>query len=298
MPTANNHGVEIHYELDGAKHVEPVVLIEGLGYGRWMWRWQRSRLESDYRLVVPDNRGTGNSAAPEGPYTMEAMASDVEAVLADAGIGRAHLVGASMGGMIALQYALEYDRAESLTLLGSSPGGPEEEPIPEATRERIFASPEDADERETIRHRMEPAFSERFYQDRRDLVDRIVEWRVEQDAGEDARRAQAAAVEAFDVSDRLDEIELPTLVLHGTADGVVPVRNGRLLAEGLPHAEFVAIEGGSHLAFVEEPDLVTEHVRTFLDEHAFDVDQPGGGAGGPDTGVDRPQDGRSGGGGD
>ncbi|GAB3690510.1 3-oxoadipate enol-lactonase [Salinarchaeum chitinilyticum] len=274
MPTAHNGDVEIHYELDGPSDAEPVVLIEGLGYGRWMWRWQRERLAEDYRVILPDNRGTGDSDVPEGPYTMAEMAADVEAVLADvdaadgtAGVEHAHLVGASMGGMIAQQYALEYDRAATLTLLCTSHGGEESVPIPEETAQRIVAVPEGYDERETIRHRMEPAVSEGFYEAHPDLVESIVDWRLAGDATEAGRNAQAAAVQAFDVSDRVGEIELPVQLLHGDADRVVPVENGRLLHEKLPDSDLEIVEGGPHLFFIEDPDRVATVTRDHLAEH-------------------------------
>jgi pimeloyl-ACP methyl ester carboxylesterase len=270
MPTARNGDVELHYELDGPRDGEPVILIEGLGYGRWMWRWQRERLADDYRVILFDNRGTGDSDAPEGPYTMAEMASDVEAVLADAGPGEsgydaAHVVGASMGGMIAQQYALDYDRAATLTLLCTSHGGEERVPIPDATAEQMFAVPEGADEREIIEHRMQPAVSDGFFEANPDLLEQIVDWRLAGDAAETGRNAQAAAVEAFDVADRVGDIDQPTLVLHGDADRVVPIENGRMLHEKLPDSGLEIVDGGPHLFFVEEPDLVADLTREHLE---------------------------------
>src|SRR6056297_2952574 len=121
MPYADNDGVSLYYEVDDPAEAdapnrgegpdgadpETVALVEGLGYGRWMWRWQRDRLADEgYRVVVWDNRGAGDSDAPEGPYSIAEMASDLDAVLDAVGVDRAHVVGASMGGMIAQQYAL------------------------------------------------------------------------------------------------------------------------------------------------------------------------------------------------
>ena len=264
MEYADSDGVRIAYERAGTPEGETVVLVEGLGYGRWMWNWQREGLEA-YDLLLPDNRGTGDSDVPEGPYTVPKMAADVEAVLADAGADRAHLVGASMGGMIAQQYALEYDRAASLCLLCTSPGGPEEEPIPEATLERMFGVPEGYDEREAVRYKMEPAMTEAFWAANGYLIDDIVDWRLESDAPEHAREWQAAGVETFDVSDRLADLAVPALVLHGERDRVVPVENGRLLAEGLPDATLETFdEGGSHLFFIERADDVNAQLRSFL----------------------------------
>ena len=234
-----------------------------------MWNWQRERL-TEYRTLVWDNRGTGDSDAPEGPYSIESMAGDLEAVLADAEVDRAHVVGASMGGMIAMQYALEYDRAATLSLLCTSHGGEEAVPTPEATQERMFDVPEEHDRRAAIRYKMRPAMTETFFEEHPDLIDRIVDRRLESDASEDARLAQAAAVEAFDCSDRLDELALPTLVLHGTADRVLPVENGELLCESIPDADCEFVAGGSHLFFVEDPDRVTDRIRSFLAEHPTD----------------------------
>jgi len=280
MPTATNDGVAIHYEVDGPTDGEPVVLIEGLGYGRWMWRWQRERLADEYRLLLPDNRGTGDSDVPEGPYTMAAMAGDVDAVLADAGVEAAHLVGASMGGMIAQQYALDYDRAATLTLLCTSHGGEESVPIPEETAATILEVPEGYDERETIRHRMEPAVSDGFYDANPDLVESIVDWRLAGDATEAGRNAQAAAVQAFDVGDRVSKIDQPTLVLHGSADRVVPVENGRLLAEKLPDGDLEIVEDGPHLFFIEDPDHVADRIREHLFANPIEAATDAGAGGG------------------
>jgi len=74
METVSRDGVSLAYERDGPADAETVVLVEGLGYGRWMWNWQREALADDYDLVLPDNRGTGDSDAPDGPYTIPEMA--------------------------------------------------------------------------------------------------------------------------------------------------------------------------------------------------------------------------------
>ncbi|USZ69079.1 alpha/beta hydrolase [Halorussus salilacus] len=272
MPYADNDGVSLSYEtaepVDAADgDAETVVLVEGLGYGRWMWRWQRDRLRDEgYRVVVWDNRGTGDSDAPEGPYTVAEMASDLDAVLDSVGVERAHVIGASMGGMIAQRYALDYDRAESLALLCTSPGGEEAVETPPETQRRMFDVPADADEREAIRYKMKPAMTDGFWAENDDLISDIVEWRLETDAPDEARQAQAAGVAAFDASDRLDEIRVPTLVAHGTADRVLPVGNADLLHRDLPNSRLALFEGGSHLFFIERADDVNDCLAEFLND--------------------------------
>ncbi|MFC4540635.1 alpha/beta fold hydrolase [Halosolutus amylolyticus] len=285
MPRASRDGVSIYYERDDGDGT-PVVFVQGLGYGRWMWRWQREAVAGEYGVIAPDNRGTGRSDAGLPPllprlpgklrtplllklagYSIGGLAADLEAVLDDAGIYDAHVVGASMGGMIAQRYALEYSRTKTLTLCCTSHGGPDAVPVPEETQEQIFDVPSGANERETLRHRMRPAFNDRFTNRNPHLMDRIIEWRLEQDANDPAREAQTAAVLNFDVSDRLDGIRIPTLVCHGTNDRVVPVANGELLAEKIAGARLELVEGGSHCFFIEDADRVNETLLSFLAEH-------------------------------
>jgi len=266
MAEATNDGVQIYYETDGPQDRETVTFVEGLAYGTWMWDWQRGALSGEFRTVVFDNRGTGDSAEPEGPYTVAEMASDLEAVLADAGIERTHLVGASLGGMVAQQYVLDYDRARSLTLMCTTPGGENALPIPDETLNRMLTVPEAYGPAETIRYKMQPAFSEGFWADHPEVVDEIVEYRLETDPSEQAYEWQSAAASTFDVSDRLAEIELPTLLLHGTADRVVPVENADLLVDGILDAELVTLEGAPHLLFIERAERVNELLREFLDD--------------------------------
>lgn len=264
MPRASNDGVELAYTVEGPADAPVVTFVEGLGYAAWMWQWQRERL-SDYRTIVWDNRGAGDSDKPEGPYTIEEMAEDMAAVLDDAGVESTHVVGASMGGMIAQRFAIEHgDRVDRLALLCTSHGGPDAVPTPEATQERMFGVPEAYDEREAIRYKMRPAMTEDFFEENDELIEQIIDWRLESDAPEDARLAQGAAVEAFDSAGELDAIDAPTLVCHGTDDRVLPVGNGRQVAERIPNAQLDLFEGGSHLFFLERPDAVTDAIRAFL----------------------------------
>ena len=268
MPTVTRDGVTIDYVVDGDPAGPTVLLLEGLGYGRWMWRWLTDALAGDHEVLRPDNRGTGDSDVPDGPYTVDEMAADAGAVLDDHGVDAVHVCGASMGGMIAQELALADDRVASLTLLCTSPGGEDAAETPPEVQEHIFSVPDGAGPRERVRYLMEPAVSDDFSEREPELVDRIVDWRLAGDATPTGREAQAAAVAAFDATDRLGGLGVPTLVLHGTADRVLPVENAALLAEQLPHAAVERIEGGPHLFFIEERERVNDRVRTFLGEVA------------------------------
>jgi pimeloyl-ACP methyl ester carboxylesterase len=136
--------------------------------------------------------------------------------------------------------------------------------VPEKTLDRMYNVPEELDERESIRYKMQPAMSETFPERYDDVIEQIVDWRLETDASEQAREWQGAAVQDFDVSDRLDELTLPTMVMHGTGDRVVPPENGKLLAESLPNSRYLTLNDAPHLFFIEEFQQVNEHLHLFL----------------------------------
>ena len=119
---------------------------------------------------------------------------------------------------------------------------------------------------ETIRHKMRPAFTEEFWADHQELLDQIVDWRLDTDPSDRAYEWQSGAAVAFNASDRLDDLSVPTLVLHGTDDRVLPVENGRLLADLIPDARLVEVDGGSHLFFIEQADRVNDELREFLSD--------------------------------
>jgi pimeloyl-ACP methyl ester carboxylesterase len=291
MPVAHNDGVAIDYEAappDDDAGADAVVFIEGWSYGRWMWQWQREALADAYETVLYDNRGTGASDSPgrgmewllgklpetlrqllvykfhREKYTIPTMASDLEAVLADAGVEEAHVVGASMGGMTAQQYAVDYDRAASLTLLCTTAGGDMENLIPEDTMAHLENVPDGLGPREEMQYLMEPATTPEWRERNQHLMDDIAGWRLEQDASPQARDAQAMGQLGWDVRADIEDLDVPALVMHGDADDVVPLERGEVVAERLPGARFEVVEGGPHLFFIEQADTVNEHVREFL----------------------------------
>ncbi|WP_135805887.1 alpha/beta fold hydrolase [Halorussus marinus] len=263
MPYADNGGVSLYYEVDGDGD-QTVVLLADAGYGAWQWSWQYPGLAGGREIVVPNARGTGRSDDP-GEYSVAAMAADLDAVLADHGARKAHLVGAGLGGMVALQYALEYSRGRSLSLLGTSAGGPRTEMFPDGVRDRLLA---DADDPAALRRSLDPVAGEELL-DTDELVEDVVAWRREEDADRDAARGHLDAMAAFDASDRLYEITLPALVLHGEGDRVVPIEDGRRLADGLPNGEFRGFPG-ERFFFVERSKAVNDALVGFLDERRED----------------------------
>ena len=125
-------GVRIAWERHGEG--PPLLLIHGLGYARWGWEPVLPELAERFDVILFDNRGIGESDAPPGPYTVAEMAGDAVRVLDEAGVERAHVVGTSLGGMIAQELALSHpERVDRLVLACTTPGGPNAHPMPQAT---------------------------------------------------------------------------------------------------------------------------------------------------------------------
>jgi len=253
MPTTSNGGVDLYYETAGTG--ETVAFVGDVGYGAWQWGWQHAAVAGPYESLVADLRGAGRSDAPSGPYTVEDLSDDLTTILSDAGVRSAHIVGAGLGGMVALHTALDTSRVDSLTLVGTAARGDglDLEPLwgaldDEADLERSLAA----------------GLSEQFVDDRPDAVEQMVEWRAVEDASRSAWEAQAAAVADFDVSDGLYEITVPSLVVHGCADAVWPPSRGETLAKGLPRGAHREIDGAGHLVHVEASRRVNDDLLGFL----------------------------------
>lgn len=259
MATATREGVSIRYEAEGEG--ETVAFLGELGLGAWQWGWQHAALAGPYEALVHDARGTGRSETPPGSYSTTDLAADLEAVLADHGSDRAHLVGAGLGGMVALQYAHEYGRARSLVLIGTSPGGSDAR-LPREPREALFAPP---DEPDALRESLSALLSAEFRAEQPDVCEGIAEWRAG-DAAREGWKAQNAAFEAFDASGWLHELTVPSLVVHGEDDAVVPVENAELLAEGLPRGSLETYAGAGHGVWIERSRPINDRIMSALED--------------------------------
>ena len=249
--------MNIAYEVQGAG--EPVLLIQGLGYARWGWEPIAERLARKFLVVSFDNRGIGESEVTPGPYTVAQLAEDAVAVLEAVGLERAHVVGASLGGMVAQQVAVAYpDRVEKLVLLCTTPGGAGAYPMPEVTV-RLFGEAPSLAPDVALRRFVENSLSVRG-----ELVDVLYRRRLANPPDMAGWQAQAAAGAAWDADGRLAEISAPALILHGTADNVLDYRNSELLAEQIPGARLRLFDGAGHLFFWEQPDEIVAEIEEFL----------------------------------
>jgi 3-oxoadipate enol-lactonase len=260
---ASNDGVRIAYQVHGGGG-EPLAFVHGLGYDRAGWGPLPGLLEDDFRVIVLDNRGVGESDVPDGPYAVEQLAADTVAVLDAAGVEGAHVFGVSLGGCVAQELALSYpDRVRKLVLASTSPGGPNAHPMPARGMEAFGRFPT-MEHEAGLRLLVETSLGEHGVRERPELVDEIYAYRLSHTPPLAGWQAQAFAGATFDAYDRVASIDKPTLIIHGGDDPVVDVRNSDLLAERIPGARVHVIPDRGHLMVWEEGETLAPVVREFL----------------------------------
>jgi pimeloyl-ACP methyl ester carboxylesterase len=259
MSVAVLEGVSLAYDVEGSG--EPLLMIQGLGYGRSGWGPAPRLLAERFRVVTFDNRGFGGSEITPGPYTTAQLARDTLAVLDAAEVERTHVIGISLGGMIAQEFVLAApQRVQKLVLCSTTPGGPQSVPMPEKTV-ALMGRQAQLDPQEAMRLFVENALSPEPPQG---LVDEIVAYRTANPPDGAGWYAQASAGAAHDALARLGEIRVPTLVVHGTADNVVDARNAPLIADAIPGARLELFEGVGHMLPWERPEEFVALVEEFL----------------------------------
>lgn len=241
------------------------MLVTGLGYAMWCWQPQLPAFAERRRVIALDNRGTGRSPKPPGPYSIAGMADDVVAVMDRFGIGSSAVLGHSMGGYIAQELALRHpSRVRSLVLVGTSAGGEGAVPVPRETLD-IWLAYAHLPPPEYVRATMWLSFSQDWPEEHPTEYEALMEARLEHPTPPEAWRAQFEAATAWTEAGRpAEEIGVPTLVVHGDADRVVPVDNGRSLAARIPHALLRELPGRGHNLHLEIPEEFNELVLEFL----------------------------------
>jgi 3-oxoadipate enol-lactonase len=243
-----------------------LVLVQGLGFDRLGWGPALPLLRRHFRLVLLDNRGSGRSDVAAGSFTVPHMARDVVAILDELGLDRAHLVGASLGGMVAQEVAIEHpSRVDALVLACTTPGWPFAYPMPAGSVALMAATPRLSPD-VALRRQIENALAPETVRNRPDLVDQLIAHKTAHRGDPAAWHAQLSAGARYSGNLRQRHIIARTLVLHGTADRVVDPQNARLLASRIPDARLVLLPDLGHLFFWEDPTAFVDAVVRFLAE--------------------------------
>jgi 3-oxoadipate enol-lactonase len=247
-------GTRIHYEVTGKPGATPVLMIQGLGASKNAWNLQRIAMATRFRIISFDNRGAGRSDKPTEPFTLEQMADDALAVLDAAGIETAHVVGASMGGVISQIVAVKYPhRVRSLTLVCTACRN---HPWRQELLQAWAKTAADKGMIEVGKEAAQWVMSPRSF---RRLVPAFT-W-MGPLAALRPRHSFVSQIDAIlntreDLVDQLSTIAAPTMVIVGNQDILTPRGDSEEIAERIPNAELVVISGAAH-------GLMMEHSSTF-----------------------------------
>jgi len=262
MPTARVNGIEMYYEEIGGG--EPLILIMGFGGDHLAWAFQARAFAERYRVVTFDNRGVGQSDAPDTPYSIRTMADDTAALMTALGIDRAHVVAASMGGMIGQELALGYPaRVRTLHLACTTAR-------PDAHMKALLATWRELrttlSRPSLVRAMALWLFSFRTYAARPEFVEMVIQTALATPYPQSLAGflGQAAAIEHHDTLARLQRLHCPTLVTVGEDDVLVPPRFSHELAARIPGATLRTVPEAGHVYFWEQPEAFNRLCLDFL----------------------------------
>lgn len=264
MPVERLNGIDIHYQVEGEGD-QTVLLVNGLADDLSTWMYQTpALLAAGYRVVCFDNRGVGASSKPAGPYSTALLAADAKSLVDHLGLTKVHLMGVSMGGMIAQRYALDYPqdlRSLTLACTYAAPG---------PFCSRMFALWAETASVHGVPFVMRDvtlwAFTLDFFREREDELAEFETAMRYMDQPVAAYLAQLAVIQQHDTTAELSQLATPTLVLAGEQDILIPTALSHELHTLIPGSQWRSTPGG-HACIWEHPDAFNEAFLDFLSEH-------------------------------
>jgi pimeloyl-ACP methyl ester carboxylesterase len=256
--------IELSYEraptVEGTER-EPLLLIMGMSGTMLHWDRLLPELQQDFDTIVYDHRGVGRSTRLEGRVTIAQLAQDALGLLDALAVEHAHVLGISMGGMIAQELVLAApQRVRTLTLGCTYCGGPGSALAGEDVSRLLTEAMGSGDRARAIRASWEVNVGPGLVDDA-EAYARFTAVAEEYAVAVNVVMAQAAAVIGHDTHERLPRVTAPTLVIHGTEDRMLPVQNGRMVASLIPGSQLEVLDGVGHLFFWEQPERSAELVR-------------------------------------
>ncbi len=260
MAYAEVNGIKLYYEERGEGR--PLLMIMGLAGNTDWWEPEfLALLAENIHIVILDNRGAGRSDKPREGYSVESMASDAAGLLRSLGIGRADVLGVSVGGKIAQELALaEPGLVGRLVLCCTNCGGSEQVTAPPEVYAQVGARRPGATLEDVARSSLPLIYPDAFVRDNPEMMEDFIRRYMIAPTPAHAFFAQLEAAAAYDSFDRLPEIKAPALVLTGDSDELVPPENARILADNIPSARLITYEGGGHFFFSQFPRRVAADV--------------------------------------
>jgi 3-oxoadipate enol-lactonase len=266
VPKAKVNGINMCYQVQG-KGV-PLVMIQGFAGPHQAWFFQTSVFKKYYKVIIFDNRGIGKTDKSSEPYTIRTMAEDVIGLMGYLGIDKAHVLGLSLGGMVAQEIAISYPERVRKLVLGSTLAGSEGASDVHPEMIKAFTTSESAasiDFRsipiEKVMYEMVSlAFNRRLYR----MILLPLSKRSMKSIDPEGHFKQMSAISSYNTLDRLHLIAAPTLVITGTGDRIISPSASEVIASRIPNAKLVLVKGGSHAFFMEMRGRFNREVLDFL----------------------------------
>ena len=260
MPVARANDININYKIHGDG--EPLLLINGLADDLSSWAYQLDDFQRRYRVIVFDNRGIGGTDKPDGGYTTRQMAADARGLLDALGIERAHVLGVSMGGMIAQEFALAYaNRVQKLLLCCTCSE-------PSAANLRLYRIWQDTAPLLGLPQMMKEVllwcFTPEFFQEHPTVAQESEEALTGISQPLPAYLSQLYSIQTHDATSRLGRIAAPTLVLGAPKDLIFPPDQSQQIHESIPGSNLEFTAHGGHAALWEVPEEFNRAVLQFL----------------------------------
>lgn len=263
MPQLQSNGINIYYEEQGSG--EPLLLVMGFTVSVVGWHWNTPLFAKSFRTVAFDNRGVGRSDKPDVPYSMAMFADDTAGVLDALNIERAHVFGISMGGMIAQEFALRYPQRVKTLILGcTNCGGPNAVLSKDPDVLNMLGNIASVDVQQAALIMTKVAVTPWFMQKRMDILLELNQLSAQHPTPKHGMVQQMQAIAGHDTYDRLPQITMPTLVITGKEDGLVPPENSVTLAQRIPNADLTLLANASHLFNIELPEATVDTVTRFI----------------------------------
>ncbi len=264
MPYITVNDIRMYYELHGAG--DPLVLIMGLRRNAEWWFRQIPALSERFQVLAFDNRGAGRTDKPETDYSIGMFADDTAGLMKALGLDRAHILGISMGGYIAQELAVNYPDRVNRLLIGCTGSGGKRAVRMSDERMARFIENKGLTPEEILRKDMDIYFSDGFIRDNPEFIESFIEISMRYYQPPDAFLRQWNACLNHDTTNRLHTIALPTMIMTGDDDPLVPPENSRILKELIPHASFVTFPGCRHCFFIEAADAFNAEAVRFFSE--------------------------------
>jgi pimeloyl-ACP methyl ester carboxylesterase len=266
VPKANVNGIVIDYRVEGQG--DHLIMIAGFSSAKNNWRFQTGLFKKYYSTITFDNRGVGKSEKPTRPYTMKMMADDTIGLMDYLCIEKAHVLGMSMGGMIAQELAINYpERVDKLVLASTFARRDETSGFTSDTFKRMVtydrSLPQEVEIRRVVDTMIDLSINKRFP---RILAIPLIKikTRLSDTPTLIGLLGQRDAILAHDTVDRLRLIKAPTLVITGTNDRLIKPTSSEVISNLIPKAKLVKVVDGSHAIIIEMRNEFNKEVLNFL----------------------------------